>query len=730
MATGCHTLRRLLLAAAFMLPLMLAFSGTAQAQGSEATDLLKKGIELSRAGKHAEAVQTLRAALAKDPSNQDVSAALGREEYNELLSMLARGGDEEKVAKAILAAAAPILPDKQFDPAAMAEMVKTAVEGEDHTTRFEAQMTLARTAGEFAVPHLIKYLAGNNTDHKVAAHVTLMNRIGREAVLPLNEALQSDNASVRRFVAAELGTIGDERSLAALAEAVQTDGDADTKARALQAYNTVVARFPDANGLSAAQLYLRLAALYYKGVYRVKSFADRPLAVWGHKGGHVQYTATPRHLYMLKLAEEAAHDSLRLEASLEARALLARILLSEHLGANAVAAVSEEEMDQNAAASLRSVPGMTAAMGWATLARALEDSLDDGDHVVAVALLGIMPSVYGSADFTTDNPVVRATSASANSVRLAAAEAVLRFNAARRITAFPDPEGFLSLVAGAVGEIIPRQILVIDANDARRNKLLTGLQGAKYVAFDARSGTDGIVRALRFAGLDMILVAHDLPDIETLQVIKKLKGDQRTANVPRAVILSSGASSEVKALYENTIEVDEGTGAFDAGKVKGLFTGQGPDVKARYSVSASMLDALAHTDSNNTLFNWGSLTETLLSIVNGGEEIPSDPPVRMNAVRALGNLGDASAVENLAAFFGKTGDAGAKAAAGNAIASLARRGTVSLSDGAFKALLGGTQGGGEGGDGAAVQDAAFAALGSSSLSEAQSLEVTKTNRPG
>ena len=57
---------------------------------------------------------------------------------------------------------------------------------------------------------------------------------------------------------------------------------------------------------------------------------------------------------------------------------------------------------------------------------------------------------------------------------------------------------------------------------------------------------------------------------------------------------------------------------------------------------------------------------------------------------------------------------------------------MTLSEGAFKALLGGTRmGGGEDGDAEiAVRDAAFAALGSAALSEDQSLRVVMSNRPG
>ncbi|MCZ6786721.1 MAG: hypothetical protein O7E54_06095, partial [Planctomycetota bacterium] len=736
MATGGNTFSRsLLLALALAIPASLALDSAVSAQESEATELLKKGMEQHRAGKFAEARATLEAAMAMEPSNQEVMAALSHADYSELMSMLAGGGDEEKLARFILDRAAPILPDWKYDEKKLAKIVRLAVESEDYGERFEAAMILARTYGEYAVPRLIEYLKGKDTDRKVNAHVVLMNRIGRDAVLPLNEALHSSNDSLRRFVAAELETIGDERSLAALAEAVETDENADTRSRADKALQALTTKFPDAAGMSASDLYLRLAQLYYEGTYRVKSFTDRPLVIWGWKGEVMKRLDVPRHLYMLKLAEEAAYDSLRLNAgNRAARALLARILLSESDAAQAVAAVSDDELSTTTAAQLAGVPGTVGALGWSTLAMALNDSLDSGDSTVAVGLLNIMPSIYGSADFTADNPVVRATGSSANAVRLAAADAVLRFNGLRRITAYPDPDAFLQLVATAVGEIIPRQILVIDGNDARRNKLLTELQGNKYVAFDARTGSDGYLRALRYAGLDMIVVNSDLPDMATLDVIGKLRDDRRTVNVPIVLVGTTAqiGDEDWKALYQDKVKaftsVPEGPGLPTEAFLKIVgesFEGAGPDVQARYRVSSQILDALATTDTGNTLFNWAVLAPTLSAIVSGGDEVPSDPPVRHNAIRALGNMNDTSAVEGLAAFFGSTDDNSLKATAGHSIAQLCRKGTVTLSAGAFKALLGGTRmGGGEDGDAEiAVRDAAFAALGSAALSEDQSLRV-------
>lgn len=728
MAAGGKPLARMLVAL-----LAVAVPAAFAQEDGDAASLLKKGLEQVRAGQLKEGIESLRAALAKDPSNEDILGALGRAEYSALLGVLASGQEGVNVVTELLHRAMPVLPDKAFNMEELGRLVQTAATAEDGGERFEAAMTLARTYGEFAVPGLVEYLGSSNTDHKINAHIALMNRIGRDAVLPLNEALQNPNPQVRRMVVSELGEIGDERSLAAVAEMNATETDEDAKAKAAEAWTKLTARFPEAAGKSASDLYLELAGLYYQGEYRVTAFADKPIGVWRWKDG-LKNLPTPRHLYMMKLAEEAAYDSLRTNAENQAAAaLLARTLLSEKLASDAIAAAgADDDLSKAAAADLASAPGTVAALGWPTLARALSDCLDSSDHSAAVALLMVMPSVYGSTEFSSDNPVVRATSSTANAVRMAAAAAILSFNGVRPISAFPDADGFVALVGRSVGEVIPRQILVIDGNDERRNKVLTELNNAKFNAYDARTGRDGVVRAGQYVGLDLILVAGDLPDMEPLGVIARLRDDSRTKNVPIVLVADAAKASDEKwaESYKEKVNaiasVPEGPGLPTETflqAVNGAFGSPAPEATTRYMVSAAVLGALAETDATNGLFNWGSLHETLHALLKA--DLPAEIPVKLNATRALGNIGAADCVAPLVELFGSGADAGLRAAAAGAIVSICRRGDISLDDAAFQTILKGTADADE-----KVRAGAFAALGASRLTAAQALEAAVRTRPG
>ncbi len=735
MATGGNPLARvfciLLLGAAPVA--LVTLNNTAQAQDGDASSLLRRGLELLRAGDKAstdEAVKVLRQALAAEPSNKQAMDALGAAEWRALLNLTASGQEGANVAKAIMDLAAPILPEQAFDEAELKKLVQTAVTDEDYGARFDAAVSLSRVYGEYAVPHLVNYLGSSNTEHKINAHITLMKRIGRDAVLPLNEALSSGDSNIAMMAAVELGVIGDERSLAALAEASKSD-NSNVANKAGAAMSALASRYADSSGMSASDLYLRLAQLYYAGDYRVLSNADRPLVLWTWADG-LQHKAVPRHLYLLKLAEEACYDSLRTDpANAGAKALLARVFASEKMASDAAMASNDDDLTKRYAAGMDSVGGAVAAMGWSTLATALGDALDDNDHAAATYILDIMPHVYGGADFTTDHAVVRATVDDSIGVRYAAAEAVMRMNGMSRISAFPDPDGFMNLVAAAAGEVIPRHVLVVDTDDARRNKMMTELANKTYIGYEARGGADGIVRASRMPGLDLILLSTTMRDMDPLAVIRALGENSRTKNIPIVMVGTDedAANDSWRNLYKDKAKaltsVPSGPGLPAEGfmaAVAGSFAADSAGETARYKRSATLLDSLAGTDTGNALFNWSSISETLGGLLTA--DVPNDPPVRLNALRAMGNLRQEGGLGALVTFFAGTDDDDLKTAAANAIASVMRATRSAMDEGQFKALLAGSQS-----SNSKVRTAAFAALGAAGLTDEQVVAVAGSARP-
>jgi len=266
-----------------------------------------------------------------------------------------------------------------------------------------------------------------------------------------------------------------------------------------------------------------------------------------------------------------------------------------------------------------------------------------------------------------------------------------------------------------------------------RNKMLKVLNDAGYTAYDARSGSDGIVRAMRFSGLDLIIISHDLVDVEALGFISKLADEDRTKGIPIIVVgtAAQAADANWRELYsgkaKNVVGIPAETGIATEEFLKIIsssFAGESPSAAAAFLRASSVLDALATTDTENPLFPWNGLTSTLTQVLAAGN-LPAKPPVRLNAIRAMGNIGDTAAVADLATFFGATDKDNLRAAAGMAIAHIAVKHDVALDDAAFGALLKGT-----GSANAGVRKSAFAALGACKLLPAQSAKVVNVNRPG
>jgi len=733
MATGGTPLARgivLLTLVAFFATSNVADS-TAWAQ-EDAGTLLKAGLEQVRAGRYKEGYATLRKALAADPSSDEVMAALGRAEYEALLAVMASGEEGRLIVGAILERAMPVLPSEAFDKEKLAGLIKTAVESDADDERFDASSELARVYGEFAVPGLLAYLKGSNSDHRIQAHITLQNRIGRDAVLPLNEAMQSKDIGVRRLVAIELGNIGDMRSLAVLTEVANNDVDAGVKGNATEALAKLIQRNSWANGMSASGLYLRLAKMYYDGNYRVLARTDKPIVIWRWDKGMKSY-AVARHLYVLKLAEEAAYDAMIAdENNTASSAMLARVLAAEHITARAVAAMADGgDEEKEAADEVWEITGFLAGLGWNTLNEGLAQSLEENDHGTAASLLAVMHHTYGGAEFGEEHPVVRATNSKSSLVRLEAAAAVLRFNGMVRIGSWPSPEGFIGLVATGVGEVIPRHVLVVDANDNRRNKMIDALNRAKLIVYGARTGSDGVVRARRLPGLDLIVMSSDLKDMEALQLLARYKEGDTTKNVKIVMVgsVQQVGDDEWRSLYTgraNAIaSMPEGPGLPSAEFVKVVmanFGAEGAGALARYASSSQILEALAKTDTGNGLFNWEGLTQTLSELLKA--DLPDELPVRLNAINALANIHSAGSLQNLADFFAGADDGEHKAMAGMAVAAVCRAHGITMTEDVFGKMLDGT-----GSSNPRVRLSAFAALGSSQLTPVQMRTVAVRNRP-
>lgn len=269
------------------------------------------------------AARALKEALERSPKPKDLLAATAPVHWPALRRIAGSGQAGRTAVQHLLRLVRRAFPPRRVNEQTLARLVQVSIEHEKYTPRFDASMRLARRYGTLAVPPLVKFLSSQTTEFKINAHITLMNRLGERAVMPLLLVVRNGDADQRRLVALELSGIGDPRALAALVVAAATDPSAEVRAQATRARDKLIAKFPWAKGKTPAELHVDLAARYHEG-----RSGDAPVGepiVWRWQGGLVARPVAPS-TYLSRVAEQAAAEAVRLEPNNgRAKALLADI---------------------------------------------------------------------------------------------------------------------------------------------------------------------------------------------------------------------------------------------------------------------------------------------------------------------------------------------------------------------------------------------------------------------
>jgi hypothetical protein len=253
----------------------------------------------------------LRRALEAAPSGDHVAESIAPAHWR-VIDALASGPRTIDVAKRLVRLAYPREPARVPALPPAEELAKEVVFGDTYGKRFDASVRLRALYGERATPHLVEYL-DEGMDERIHAHVAIICRLGRDALLPLCAAASTRNDVVLESVVAELGCLADIRSLPVLLEiqAAEATGPLPTGvARA-------VAKVRDANpglaNMSAEAAYVEIGRRYFAGHPSVALFPKgQPTLVWTQEAGALTPREVPRHLYLIELGKGAVQDALRL----------------------------------------------------------------------------------------------------------------------------------------------------------------------------------------------------------------------------------------------------------------------------------------------------------------------------------------------------------------------------------------------------------------------------------
>jgi len=654
--TGLRRTLGLVVALAALTPSTWALSASSTGAPralDEAQDTFKQGIEMLERGRREEALKHFQRLLGMGLTQEQAYDLWKSAGDQAMTTLLVEGGEFELIARRLVELTRVARAAHRDDAEAILALVTKVTSNEvDPIERRRALRTLSSEHGQYAVPHLLPLLSGSSDDDRRVLAMHALAQMSGDVVVPLLEALASDDAMLRRNIAMVLGNIGDRRAAGHLLALAATDPDASVQAAARESATRM-----NASG-DALRQFLEVGDAYHHqrdSVIRDSDFRD---VVWSWKDGRLEGTPIPRMLYNDELARDAYFDALAVDpTSVEALAGLARAYVSEQAK---IGVLEKGGQDVGAWKSLAQ-EGLTAvhAAGVEALDLALRWSVETGDTSSATALARVLgplasaPSAGLQAALASDDGAVRSEAA------------VSLGMIALRTGTTPSPR-VVELVAEAAGREVVRLGAVLDPDVSRAGSLVSALEQHGVYANHWTSGARGLSMLRRSPGLDIVLVAESLTDVTTAQVIDELKADDRTAQVPIIVIAKS--AEEAAATYGDRIA---GT-VTNAGDVQAVEAALAQELSGDRALAEELGGRAAQVLALLAQSGRADLSGAVDGLAGaiGGRPDPVAIPL-MRAIGAAGSQAHAAALVDVLADEQRSDEA--RAAAGGAIAALLGR---------------------------------------------------------
>ena len=664
---------------------------------------LQEAVTLLRLSKTDEAVAKLKEILASDPSNTEALQLYQSVSQDEWYMLMTTQGEIQQIAQSILARAKVETQQRSRDEAQIASLVETAISADsDYPTRQKAINELIANHGEFAVPALVEKLGDADAAEAQIQAIYVLSQLRSAAVLPLLEALKSDNELVVQNAAAALHQIGDLRAAPMMAHLVGDDRPN---------VSTIAKKFVTKHGIQggAVDLMLAQARNYLQGEIPIGGFSE---VVWQLQDGKLVATDVPPLLYPSELAKSVAGTAVAIApASLEARSALAQANLGQaNLIESSLASGDESLRELEPVAAELKIAAM--ATGVDSLRAALDAGVRQGMAPVAIGAIGALERVE-SIDTIGQSSLIAALNSTDKRIQYAAAESLVRATGGAEV---PQQAQVVAVLADAVTEQKVRTIQVI-APSADVQAAVKAASGVRGHAVDA-SGT--AVRGMRDLlvnpNIDVVVINEILPDGLPEDVIGNLKKDTRHANT-KVVILAK----DVDAARERFGD--------EVGYVQAPLTGE-----TLVTAVDTALDGVASPAGERAESYATKASNALLAIAqqkgdiggalnNLSHQLDRADAVAVPAARALGLAGTAAELPSLAAALSGGGSTELKTTAADAIGNILAR-LDGCPDDVAAALIAVVEGDGD----VAVRTAAAVALGKGKIDAGKRAELSKKLR--
>jgi CheY-like chemotaxis protein/tetratricopeptide (TPR) repeat protein len=626
-------------------------------QGGDVEELFKQGVDLLQRGRDEEALQAFQRVLAQNPTPEQAYELWKSTDDAVWLEMLVKRGDFELVAKRLMSLSESGRMARRNDEAAIKAALKDLT-GDDAARR-KAVRALASLHGEYAVPYMLPTLGEAGDAERSLLYITTLSQMDDDVVLPLVEALNSDDAKLRRNLCLALARIGDKRAAGMLAVLKDKDSDGVVRQAAAEA---LIACGGSGNALND---FLAAGDGYLVRRDDVLAPHQYSEVVWSWSEKGLVSNPVPRDIYGDELGRKSYYRALAVDPnSLHARAGLARVYATEAAKLEELAASG-----QDVSATMNDLKNAGVAVelaGADALDAGLQMAVRDRDALSGAALAHAL----GEQSSMATPGLEQALRSGEGALRSEAAIALARIALANRTPASAD---VVSRLGEATGREVVRLAFVIDAKADRCANLTEGLKKLGIEATCWDGGAKGLAMLHRVPGVDVVLVADSLPDLTTDQVIDDVRADPRHEKTP--ILVLSADAAKAGELYGSSTQgvlVDGGLLEPVTAALTGAMEGDRAKADKLAMQAAHTLAHLAMAGTNVS----GALEGVASTLASRPDE------VAIPAMLVLATAGDGA---NLAALIAVVGDAkrsdAARSAAAQAVARIVARGAQPSNEG-------------------------------------------------
>lgn len=497
-------------------------------------------------------------------------------------------------------------------------------------------------AGEYAVPQMINKLADVKTPQMLRSRlVTVLPRLGKEAVRPLVEALAVKDPALLEVLCGTLGKIGYAHAAPYLKQLVERK---DLLKRTREAALGAIAATAGRNALNkpAAEMFYHLAVKYYdrhESVLPDKRYGTANVWHWQEAQG-LKRVIVPRDIFCEIYAMRTARRALELDETFYPAVplwLAANLRKKANLPAGAT--------DPTQAADRPGPEHFALAAGAKYLQMVLARALRDGELAVAKGAVEALAQTAGAKNLV--RPVeggapslVAALGYPVREIRYMAAEVLAEARPQKRFSGW---NMVVPVLIQALRQTGTPSVVLAGPDLDQRNKVKDLLRGANMMVFDDEAFGKALQAALDAGGVDRVVVASTIEGPDPAGVVAMLRGRAALSRVPVVIVAEPMDMPTARRLARG----DSLVVALPVGKVDDIaksFPGE-PGMPAaqagQWSIrAANCLGMLAR--SRNPVYELKQAAASLIAALNDKRD-----KVRIAAAEALAQFGGPAAQQGI-----------------------------------------------------------------------------------